>query len=859
MRIITFVLVLFCSLISLDLYAQIEVDGIKYELNFENQEAEVLFNDYRGDIVIPESISVANVDFKVTSIGEGAFAGVWSAGDYVSAKSVIIPNTVIKICDRAFKNYQGEVINIPNSVEILGEQLFYFSNIVEVHISNNVTKIPDESFVACERLKTVTLPTKLKEIGKKAFGRCVSLKNIDLPLTLKTIADEAFSGSGLTSITIPKNVDKIGVLGIGSRKLQCIDVENGNIKYTSQGNCLIDIEADSLIYGIDNSIIPNSVKIIGCKAFYNCEFNTIEIPNSVEIIGKSAFEDCKNLILIGLPEKVKSIESCAFMNCNNLLNITLSENLKEIGDSAFYKCKRLTSIKLPDPVNEIGEFCFRDCLKLSSIKCGNNIKNIKKGTFQNTGIKSFEIPLGVDTIYGSAFSSCELESIKIPNSVKVIGSNAFDYNIKLTSVDIPASVDSIGEYAFNSCGITKLNFSNESDGLIISSNAFGKLQCTELTLPNNVVLYRDSFYECNLLLKLNLIGSVHFKNGNPFSLNDDNIKKIDLNLFDINKYCQSSFYVPHNYSPRSYVLGYNINDFYVNGVKTNDLYIKNVQYIGEYVFTDFNFLESINIVNCYDIKSNAFYSCDNVKSIVIDGFDKIDTNAFLYCSSIESIYFDNCKAPKTWNVGRAFDCGSSLKSLVIGDNCSSFDNSIINNLKGGSSYSNLNEIHLGVNVVNIYSLGGCSVSNCKNVNVYFANPDIEIEKLFKSLVNLCGYDGPPFEDLNYYVYERNCPDSDSRWSKHSFYFSSEMWKKLRAESLKGDVSKMNKISDYILGCINEGIFRPYDATGIEKIEETVDENADNYPVYNLHGVKMQNTDNLPSGIYIKNGKKYMVR
>ena len=855
MRIITFVLVLFCSLISLDLYAQIEVDGIKYELNFEHQEAEVLYNNYRGDIVIPESFSVANVDFKVTSIGEGAFAGVWSAGGYVSAKSVIIPNTVIKIGDRAFKDYQGKVINIPNSVEILGEQLFYFSNIVEVHISNNVTKIPDESFVACERLKTVTLPTKLKEIGKKAFGRCESLKNIDLPSTLKTIDDEAFSGSGLTSIVIPKNVDKIGILGIGSRKLQSIDVENGNIKYTSQGNCLIDIESDSLIYGIDNSIIPNSVKIIGYKAFYNCEFNTIEIPNSVEIIGKSAFEDCKNLILIGLPEKVKSIESCAFMNCNNLLNITLSENLKEIGDSAFYKCKRLTSIKLPDSVNDIGEFCFRDCLKLSSIKCGNNIKNIKKGTFQNTEIKSFEIPLGVDTIYGSAFSSCELESIKIPNSVKVIGSNAFDYNIKLTSVDIPASVDSIGESAFNSCGITKLNFSNESDGLIISSNAFGKLQCTELTLPNNVVLYPGSFYECNLLLKLNLIGSVHFKNGNPFSLNDDKIKKFDLNLFDINKYCQSSFYVPFE-SSRSYVLGYNINDFYVNGVKTNDLYIKDAQYIGEYVFTDFDFLESINIVNCYDIRTNAFNDCDNVRSIVIDGFDKIDTNAFYCCSSIESIYFDNCKATNEWNVGRAFTCGSSLKSLVVGDNCSSFDNSIIN-IKGGSSYSNLNEIHLGVNVGKIYAKYGCAISSCDKVNVYLANPDIDIEELFTYLVKLCGY--TYYRNVESLIYYYNLPNDKPYNVQHTFYFSSEMWKKLRAESLKGDVSKMGNISDYTLGCINEGIFRPYDATGIEKIEETVDENADNYPVYNLHGVKMQNTDNLPSGIYIKNGKKYMVR
>jgi hypothetical protein len=47
-------------------------------------------------------------------------------------------------------------------------------------------------------------------------------------------------------------------------------------------------------------------------------------------------------------------------------------------------------------------------------------------------------------------------------------------------------------------------------------------------------------------------------------------------------------------------------------------------------------------------------------------------------------------------------------------------------------------------------------------------------------------------------------------------------------------------------------------TGIEDIE-TIESNVNNAPVYNLRGMKMQNADNLPKGIYIKGGKKFVIK
>ena len=49
-----------------------------------------------------------------------------------------------------------------------------------------------------------------------------------------------------------------------------------------------------------------------------------------------------------------------------------------------------------------------------------------------------------------------------------------------------------------------------------------------------------------------------------------------------------------------------------------------------------------------------------------------------------------------------------------------------------------------------------------------------------------------------------------------------------------------------------------DVTAINGITADGIDDAD-APVYNLHGMKIQNADNLPKGIYIKGGKKYLVK
>lgn len=160
-------------------------------------------------------------------------------------------------------------------------------------------------------------------------GEVVIPKTISYGTTFDVVAIDGFAfrdSKTLTAITIPRTITSIGENAFyGCNNLARFIVENGNPAYDSRGNCnaVIETASNTLIAGSMNTIIPNTVTMIGEFAFFGRSGLTeINIPNSVTKIDNQSFAGCPNLTKVTIGNSVTSIGFLAFCACDKLATIT---------------------------------------------------------------------------------------------------------------------------------------------------------------------------------------------------------------------------------------------------------------------------------------------------------------------------------------------------------------------------------------------------------------------------------------------------------------------------------------------------------------------------------------------------------
>ena len=342
--------------------------------------------------------------------------------------------------------------------------------IKDVVIENGVTSIGDSAFKDCTDLTSVTIPDSVTSIGCDAFSGCESLTSVTIPDSVTNIGDGVFEGcTCLTSISVAEN----------------------NSVYDSRNHCnaVIETATDTLLFGCQNTVIPESVEGIGGFAFYGCKsLTSVTIPDSVKYIGYNAFIGCTGLTSISVAENNSFYDSRN--NCNAIIdtkynvlligcpNTVIPDGVTIINSFAFEACQNLTSITIPDSVKEIGEDAFYGCTGLTSISVAENnsvydSRNNCNAVIETAtgkllfGCQNTVIPDGVTGIDSFVFNGCTgLTSINIPDSVTSIGYRAFYGCTGLTSVTIPDSVTSIDDYAFGYYN-SDHNYFLKNEGFII--------------------------------------------------------------------------------------------------------------------------------------------------------------------------------------------------------------------------------------------------------------------------------------------------------------------------------------------------------------------------------------------------------
>ncbi len=218
------------------------------------------------------------------------------------------------------------------------------------------------------------------------------------------IPDYAFTNNSITTITIPKNVKRIGK--------------------AFRSNALTEINLNEGLEVIDGS-------------FVNARITSIDLPDSLLVIGREAFWCCTKLEYIEFPENLTEIGFYAF-NRAGLKEIIFSENITYISRGAFGKCP-LKKIVMPESVASIVDETFWDCAELEIVVIGGKVEEIGSAAFANcTSLETVVIPDSVTSISEDAFMDSNMEMVIYCNEGSYAEEYAIQNNIKYTTLVLDA-------------------------------------------------------------------------------------------------------------------------------------------------------------------------------------------------------------------------------------------------------------------------------------------------------------------------------------------------------------------------------------------------------------------------------------
>ena len=603
-------------------------------------------------------------------------AGVQSIDNYAFAECGNLESVTFAEGSQLSGIYSGAFYNdtalkavcIPDGVQEISDYAFYgCSALTELDISESsqLKGIYDFAF-AYSGVTEFAMPAGLLEVGTSAF-QGAKLDTLVCNDAVVEIGDYAFADCGLANTTVLEFPETVEYMGYGNLR-NATGIEDLTIPFLGTSRYLADpmreAKLESLFGkgfqmqgGIDSlrRVAVLNGTVVGIYGFGNCQnLQQVCLPDTITEIGQYAFNEA-NIKEITLPKNLVTLHPYAFAR-SNVEKVVFPNSLVTIGEHCFEYCSLLTDAVLPESIQYIGKCAFmwtglsEVSLPASVIECGDaafsGCQNLEMITVseENTAYKAVDGMLytadlsrlisvpgklsgevvileGVVTIGEYAFTGCEMEGVKLPDSLKIIERWAFDCCMGLKNVVIPDSVENIGIQAFVNCGELRTVVLSESmkdipvgmfegcpnlesvtmsEGVVsIGERAFQGTALKQIDLPATLVSVGDgAFSACNALKSINVDAQ------NPSYASKDGI------LYDKN-------YEKLLIVPKSLAGSITIAD----GVKM----------IGKGAFSDCMQLEEVILPESLErIEEFGFYSCTNLRNVEIgDQVTYIGQNAFI--------------------------------------------------------------------------------------------------------------------------------------------------------------------------------------------------------------------------------------
>lgn len=418
----------------------------KFSGKFASSDGRCLINNGTLIGFAPYNLTSYTLPSEVTAIGSHAFQestlsnltipeSVTSIGSYAFYNSdianITIPESITQIGSYAFSGCDNLTsVKIPSSLKYISDHLFFnCKNLKEINIHDQITSIGQWAFNSCSSLSQITIPDSVETISSAVFEDCTSLSSVTIGRNVKSIGNFAFSDcSALSSVTIKSdNLSEIGYWvfqGCKNLKQIIIPASVNTIGICAFQGC-----------GLTSITLPRSVNKIESDAFYNCSNLSNIYCESTAIVegGYRMFQNNASSRKIYVPiELLETYKTTSYWSeySNSLIGFvtatppndeiwytTTNNSTISVSNDIDFGASIVSNtyengkgiIKFNKSVTKIGgsyDYAFTDS-SLRSITFPNSVTSFGHGALQyNYGLFTLTIPENVTSIAGWSFQGC---------------------------------------------------------------------------------------------------------------------------------------------------------------------------------------------------------------------------------------------------------------------------------------------------------------------------------------------------------------------------------------------------------------------------------------------------------------------
>lgn len=463
-----------------------------------------------NSLYVPTNITTDNTCFSYNA------SGVITKYDYSCGNEVSIPESIDGVNIKSISNNAFiasdntkpvQSINMENASYLTTFSFSDFTNLKHATLPRTLVEIPQKAFFNCP-LTTINLPGTVEKIGNYAFKGTSLSGSLYLPNSLKTIGIGAFDTLKLTgTLTIPDSVTTISSEAFYNNKFTKLVIGQNSSLTTIGNNAFRNNQ-------ISNAIaLPKSLTTVGYNAFRANSIPKLALNYGLKSIGQEAFESNKITGTINIPVTVEKIDAQAFKS-NQIEAVIFNKNsaLTTLGSYAFSNNKISNAIMMPKGLTKISSYVFsNNTISSLSFEEGSVATVIERDAFstQSNSIKGkLEIPASVTSIAFWAFSGAlNVESLTFGENSKLttLGEAVFTGNT-IKKVIIPSSLVTVGSGgqggAFTSAGIEELIFEENSHLETIAARAFQINKISKVVIPKSVKTISTRAFNNNRIASL---------------------------------------------------------------------------------------------------------------------------------------------------------------------------------------------------------------------------------------------------------------------------------------------------------------------------------------------------------------------